>query len=181
MSTRSRVGVPKQRCGSDWRLFPFFRLAVASFIFIMLGCAFQPTADAQPIQQPAGNAAIVGVVVDEQHVPVARAQVQAFSAEDIRKASSSSQPLGRSAGSASTDESGMFRISGLAAGDYIVAAEAVPTLPNRDSVPARLYGPTFFPSTLDLSQAVFVNALEHAAARVHIELVPVKPVRVTGT
>src|SRR5262249_31188662 len=91
------------------------------------------------------------------------------------------QPLGRSAGSASTDATGAFRISGLAAGDYVVAAEAIPTFPNGRQLPARVYGPTFYPSTLDVSQAVFVNAFDNQAATVQIELVAVKPVRVTGT
>lgn len=62
-----------------------------------------------------------------------------------------------------------------------MAAEAIPTFPNGGPVPARVYGPTFYPSTLDVSQAVFVNAHGHPAAMVHIKLVPVQPVRVTGT
>ena len=44
-----------------------------------------------------------------------------------------------------------------------------------------MYGPTFHPSTLDVGQAVIVNALDRQPVTVHIELVPVKPVRVTGT
>jgi len=146
-----------------------------------LASAFQLTGLAEPIQQPKGNAVIVGVVVDEHHVPVVRAQIQAFSAEDVRKASNTSQRLGRNSGSASTDETGTFRISGLAAGDYVVAAEAISTFPNGGQVPARVYGPTFYPSTLDVSHAVLVNALDHPATTLQIELVPVKPVRVTGT
>src|SRR5437016_1185734 len=117
MRTRSRVCLLKRRCGCDWRLLPLLRLVVASFV--VLASAFQPTGLAQPIQPPKGNAVIVGVVVDEHHAPVTRAQVQAFSTEDVRKASNSSQRLGRSTGSASTDDTGTFRISGLAAGDYV--------------------------------------------------------------
>ena len=128
MRARSQVGVPKRRCASDWRLLPLLRLIVASFV--VLASAFQPTGLAQPIQQPKGSAVIVGVVVDENDTPVARAQVQAFWAEDVRKASHSSQRLGRSTGSASTDETGTFRISGLAAGDY-VKIELVPVKPVR--------------------------------------------------
>jgi HEAT repeat protein len=75
----------------------------------------------------------------------------------------------------------MFRISGLAAGEYVVAAEASPTFPNGGPVPARVYGPTFYPSTLDASQAMSINALDQPAPAVKIELVPVKPVRVMGT
>jgi carboxypeptidase family protein len=155
------------------------RVVVASFV--ALTCGFQANGVAQPIQQPKGNAVIVGTVVDENHVPVARAQVQAFSAEDVQKVSGGSQRLGRSAGSASTDETGSFQISGLAAGDYVVAAEAIPMFPKGGPLPPRVYGPTFYPSTLDVSQAVFVNALDHLPPTVRIELVRVKSVRVTGT
>jgi hypothetical protein len=102
---------------------------------VVLACAFPATGVAQPIQQPKGNAVIVGVVVDEHDAPTARARVQAFSAEDVRKASNSSQPLGRSTESASTDETRAFRISGIAAADYVVAAEAVPTFPNGGALP----------------------------------------------
>jgi HEAT repeat protein len=178
MRTRSRFGIPKQQCGSDYRLLAQLRFAGAS---IVLTCAFQSIGLAKPIQQPKANAVIVGVVVDEHHAPMARARVQAFSAVEVRKASNSSQPLGRSSGSASTDDAGTFRISGLAAGDYVVAAEAIPTFPNGGPLPTRAYGPTFYPSTLDVSQAVFVNAIDHLPTTVRIELVPVKPVRVTGT
>jgi hypothetical protein len=179
MRERSRIATPSWRRGSNCWPFPLFRLVVVSFV--LLACAFQPTVLARLLQQPKGNAVIIGTVVDEQHVPVVRAQVQAFSAEDVRKASNSSQRLGRNTGSASTDETGTFRISGLAAGDYVIAAEAIPTFPNGEPVPPRVYGPTFYPSTLDVSQSVFVSALDQTAATVQIELVPVKPVRLTGT
>ena len=155
--------------------------AVVVASLVVLACAFHPTGLAQPIPQPKGSAVIVGVVVDEHHVPVARARVQTFSAEDGQKISNSSPRRRRSAGSASTDERGTFRISGLAAGVYVVAAEVIPTFPNGGAMASRVYGPTFYPSTLDVSHAVFVQALDHPAATVQIELVPVKPVRVTGT
>lgn len=153
----------------------------ASFVVLLVTCAVQSTGLARPNQQPTGSAVIVGAVVDERRMPVPRALVQAFLAADVRQALDTSQRLGGSSGSASTDETGTFRISGLAAGDYVVAAEAVPTFPNGGPVPAHVYGPTFYPSTLDVSQAVLLHALDHAAAAVQIELVPVKPVRVTGT
>jgi hypothetical protein len=158
---------------------PLFRLGVASLV--VLTCAFQRTGLAQPIQAPTRTAVIVGTVLDERHMPVTRAQVQAFSAEDVRKASNSWHRMVRSTGYASTDGTGTFRISGLAAGNYLVAAEAIPIFPGGGPVPARVYGPTFYPSTLDVGQAVFVNALDHQPVTVQIELVPVKPVRVTGT
>jgi len=154
---------------------------VAAAVFVALTCGFRANGGAEPIQQPKGIAVILGTVVDENHVPVARAQVQAFSAEEVHKASSGSQRLGRSAGSASTDETGSFQISGLPAGDYVVAAEALPIFPSGAPLPARVYGPTFCPSTLDVSQAMFVPALDRMQPMVQIELVRVKSVRVTGT
>ena len=84
----------------------------------MLACALQRTGLAQPIQAPTGTAVIVGTVLDERHMPVTRAQVQAF------------RPTFRSSGKnrtreKTTDETGTFRISGLPAGNYVVAAEAI--------------------------------------------------------
>ena len=90
---------------------------------------FPRTGLAQPIQGPKGTAVIVGTVLDENHVPVVRAQVQAFSAEEVRQISYSSPRPTRSSGYASTDKTGTFRISGLAAGNYVVAAEAIPIFP----------------------------------------------------
>ena len=152
------------------------RLLVAT-VAVASSCAAAALAQSQP----QGTGVIVGTVVDERHVPVARAQVQAFSAEEVKKASNSSYRLGRSSGSASTDDAGRFRISGLPAGDYVVAAEAMPTFPSAGRVPAQTYGPSFYPSTLDLSHAVFVKALQQQPPTVQIELVRVKPVRVAGT
>jgi hypothetical protein len=148
--------------------------------FVVFACAFHPTGRARPIQSVEGTAVIVGTVVDEHHVPVARAQVQAFSVEDVRQASNRAERLGRSTGSASTDGTGTFRISGLPAGDYLIAAEHLATFPSGVPVPAPVYGSTFYPSTLDVSEAVSVHALEHPRSIVQIELVPVKPVRVSG-
>ena len=153
------------------------RLA-ASFVVIAL--AFPSIGRGQSVQQTTGNA-VVGVVVDVDHKPVPRAQVQAFSAEDVRNPSNRSQLLTRNTGSASTDETGMFRISGLPAGEYVVAADAFPRFPGGGPLPARVYGPAFDPSTLDLSRAVFVSAIPDPAGTIEINLVPVEPVRVSGT
>jgi len=165
----------KRRC--SLALLPMRHLVVA--LFVVLACAFASTALAQP--QPQGTGVIVGTVVDEHHVPVSRAQVQAFSAEAVKKASEGPHRLGRSSGSASTDAAGMFRISGLPADDYVVAAEAIPKFPSGGRFPGPMYGASFYPSTLDVTHAVFVNALQQQPATIEIELVPVKPVRVAGT
>jgi hypothetical protein len=148
---------------------------------ILLACALSSTVVAGPLQQPKGTAVITGVVVDEHDAPVARARVQAFTAENVRAASDDLQRLVRSSGSVATDATGAFRISGLAEGDYVVVAEAMPTFPSGGPLAPRVWGPTFYPSTLDVSHAVPVIASNNAAARTQIRLVPVTPVRVTGT
>ena len=57
----------------------------------------------------------------------------------------------------------------------------MPTFPSGGRAPAQMYEPSFHPSTLDVSHAVFVNSLQQQPATIQIQLVPVKPVRVAGT
>jgi HEAT repeats len=152
-------------------------------VFAWTACVLAPTVVAHAAQQSngSGNATIVGVVVDENHQPVSRSRVLAFSAKDPRQTSAEVQGLVRPSGSTSTDTTGTFRISGLAAGDYLVAAEAMPTFPNGGQIPARMWAPTFYPSTVDASKATAVTASAQTNASVTIELVPVTPVPVRGT
>src|SRR5690606_6721826 len=75
---------PSVRCASEMiRREPMVRLVVASCL--VLASAFPPTGLTQPRLK--GSGVIVGIVVDEHQVPVPRALVQAFLAEDVRKAS----------------------------------------------------------------------------------------------
>src|SRR5207245_4751856 len=89
--TGTHIGEPKGRRGARWRPLPTFCVGIASFV-VVTG-VFQEAGVAQPIQQPKGNAVIIGTLVDETRVPVARARVQAFSAAGLRKASNNSQRL----------------------------------------------------------------------------------------
>ncbi|HEY2433535.1 MAG TPA: hypothetical protein VGI12_12740 [Vicinamibacterales bacterium] len=139
------------------------------------------TALTYALQQPNGNGAIVGVVVDENHVPVPHARVLVFPANDALGASAGLQGLIRSSGSTSTDATGRFRISGLAEGVCLVAAEAMPAFPNGGQLPARVWAPTFYPSTVDASKATAVTASAQASETLTIELVPVTPVPLKGT
>jgi carboxypeptidase family protein/HEAT repeat protein len=146
---------------------------------ISCACALSLPVLVRPPELSKGDAVISGIVRDDQHAPVARARVQAFPAQDARAASDNLRRL--SSGSASTDGTGRFRIPGLPPGDYVVVAEAMPTFPSGGPLPLRVWGPTFYPSTLEVSQAVSITATNQAPASVQIDLVPVTPVRVTGT
>jgi hypothetical protein len=57
----------------------------------------------------------------------------------------------------------------------------MPRFPNGGQLPARVWAPTFYPSTVDASKATPVIASAQTGVSVTIELVPVTPVRVTGT
>jgi hypothetical protein len=87
----------------------------------------------------------------------------------------------RASGSASTDAEGRFRISGLESGDYLVAAEAVPSLTSGAATQTPMYATMFYPSTVDYQTAVRVSALAYASAPIQIELAQVKGARVAGT
>src|SRR5258708_13097318 len=115
-----------------------FRQAVR--VFAWTACVLASTVLAHPVQQSNGNGngIIVGVVVDENHQPVPRARVQAFSAKDPRQTSAEVQGLIRPSGSASTDTAGTFRISGLADGDSLPSPHALPTFPHPAHLPAPL-------------------------------------------
>ena len=150
-----------------------------AWVCAWVACFAMATALTYALQQPSANGTIVGVVVDENHVPVPHARVLVFPAKDALGASAGVQGLIRNSGSTSTDATGRFRISGLAEGDYVVAAEAMPAFPNGGQLPARVWAPTFSPSSTDLSRAVPVFASQ-TSAPVTIELVPITPVHVKG-
>lgn len=132
----------------------------------------------------AGRGIITGVIVNERQEPVARAQVQAFSVGTSVPPAQQGQivPFStRAGGSTSTDAEGRFRISGLELGDYLVAAEAVPSLTTGASSQTPIYATTFYPSTIDSQAAAHVSAMASAAAALRIELVRVKGARVAGS
>jgi hypothetical protein len=131
-----------------------------------------------------GNGVIVGVVVNERHEPVARAEVQAFSARATTPAAQTRRTVpfsARASGSASTDAEGRFQISGLELGEYLVAAQRVPSLTSGETKQTPIYATTFYPSSIGDQKAAPVFALAGGTAPIQIELVRVEGVRVSGS
>jgi hypothetical protein len=174
---------------------------VSAVVVVMLGLVSQPvrpsagflaapSPDSQGISQNSerlpntGKSLIGGVVVNERQEPIARATVQAFSVSESSPGSQPGRtvpPLMRASGSATTDGEGRFQISGLEAGDYLIAAEPQPWLPSGGSRQAPLYAATFYPSTIDAALSVRVPASARPAAPIRIELVAVRGARISGS
>jgi hypothetical protein len=131
-----------------------------------------------------GSGIIVGVVVNERQEPVPRAEVLAFSVRTTNAQAQSRQIVpfsARASGSASTDAQGRFQISALELGEYLVAAQPVPSLTSGESRQTAIYATTFYPSSIDHQKAASVFALAYGAAPIQIELVAVKGARVSGS
>lgn len=81
-----------------------------------------------------------------------------------------------------TDDTGAFRVFGLAPGEYYVAARMQPTPPDsRDAGPVT-FAPTYFPGTGNVAEAQPIK-IEAATEQsgINFTLVPVRSVRVSGT
>ena len=146
----------------------------------------QPTPKSDSVDQtsaaaPKGYGVITGTVVNERHEPVRGVVVQAFSAADVHdsRGQLSKPRRGLPNGSAVTNAEGHFVISGFPVGEYVVAAEPQPLIPDR--LPTRVYGTTFYPSTLDDYKAVSVSVSNYSPTTVQIELVPVRGMRIAGS
>jgi HEAT repeat protein len=155
----------------------------ASVALIVLGLVSHLNQSAQRAPN-AGPGIIAGVVVDEQHEPVADATVQAFPAPTTVPQTGRDEraPFTTSAiGQASTDSQGRFRITGLPLGEYLIGARARGSVTSGASPQTPIYAPTFHPSTIDHHAAVGVSALADGAAPIQIALVRVKGARLSGT
>jgi hypothetical protein len=127
---------------------------------------------------------VAGVVVNERQEPVPRARVQAFPAPNTVDGTRQghTMPFPRRAnGSASTDTDGRFRISGLELGEYLVAAEAHPSLTSGATSQTPIYATTFYPSTTGDQEAVPVAASALEGLPIQIAMVRVKGARVAGS
>lgn len=118
---------------------------------------------------------ITGTVYDEDGDPVMGAAVQA-----LRFASSPSSPQLISANGAQTNDLGEFRMYGLEAGHYYVAAIS-PDRGSQNTSSDEVSLPTFHPATPDPAQAVALQVHPgDELSGVDVSLVRVRGVRVSG-
>ena len=95
---------------------------------------------------------ITGTVYDEDGQPITSAQVQALR---VNGSGAHRQIVG--AGSQQTNDLGEYRIWGLEAGQYLVAATYQHPQANPGQQTDDVYLPTFYPGTADTSQATVVE------------------------
>src|SRR5262245_32103257 len=81
-----------------------------------------------------------------------------------------------------TDDTGAFRVFGLAPGEYYVAARMQPTPPDFGNEGPVTFGPTYFPGTGSVAEAQPIK-MEAGTEQsgINFTLVPVRSVRVSGT
>jgi hypothetical protein len=120
-------------------------------------------------------ATIPGRLLDEDGTPLARATIEALSLRTDH-----GQPP-RPTASVTTDDRGEFRLSGLPAGQYFVAARDPAFADVGDASGVVRYAPTYHPGVLALAEAqpIAVGPGEEAA-RVEFRLRLVRPSRVAG-
>lgn len=124
---------------------------------------------------PRGGA-ITGRILDDFGDPVANARVQVLRSRMVE----GRRRLTQVGNSDETDDTGAFRLYGLAPGDYFVAAtlRAAP----QDSSPDRAgYAPTYFPGTGSAGEAQRVRLGLGEEQSVSFSLLPVRTVRISGT
>jgi len=124
-------------------------------------------------------AVLHGIVTDDEGEPVESAQVALFKQSDSNAGSHMEQ-----AGSAQTDDTGMYEFAGLPAGEYVVAVSAEPWYAQHrpiymggSSEPSPLdlaYPVTFYDSTIDESAAtpIKLEAGIREQADIHLHAVP---------
>lgn len=118
---------------------------------------------------------ILGRVFDEAGEPLAGLQVRVYRARMSR----GYRRLEAVGAADQTDDTGSYRIYGLAPGDYYVAASLRVAPP--DSVVQTTYSPTYYPGTGDVVEAQRIRLGLGAEATAVFPLLPVRQVRVSGT
>jgi hypothetical protein len=135
----------------------------------------------RPAQRATG--AISGTVVDENGTPVAQVMVLAIG--EISPPNGIKIPM--SIGSRPTDEGGRFKIEGLPAQAFLVAAMPPPPRPfiRPGAAPAPIdqpiYGVTYYPGVASRAQAQTVSVAADGEQAIFIELVRQQPFHIRGT
>jgi hypothetical protein len=123
------------------------------------------------------GSAITGRVSDEFGDPITAARVQVLRSQ-VQQGRRRLVPV---ANGAQTDDTGAFRVFGLAPGEYYVAA-SLQAAPADSSDNPVAYAPTYFPGTASISDAQRISlTLGTEQSGVNFVLQPVRAVRVSGT
>jgi hypothetical protein len=120
---------------------------------------------------------IAGRILDEDGTPLAGARIVALPPQP-RGGHPSRAPTAE----ASSNDAGEFRLTGLASGEYVVAASDPAFSSVGDEHGALDYGPTYFPGVSLIEDARTVSAGRGAdAPRIEFRLRIVRPAQVSGT
>jgi hypothetical protein len=120
---------------------------------------------------------ITGRVSDEFGDPITGARVQVLRSQ----VQQGRRRLTPTANGAQTDDTGSFRLFGLAPGEYYVAA-SLQAAPADSSDNPVTYAPTYFPGTGNVADAQRLTlTLGNEQAGINFVLQPVRAVRVSGT
>ena len=123
------------------------------------------------------GSAITGRVSDEFGDPITGARVQVLRSQ----AQQGRRRLVPTANGAQTDDTGAFRVFGLAPGEYYVAA-SLQAAPADSSTNPVSYAPTYFPGTGNIADAQRLTlTLGTEQSGINFVLQPVRAVRVSGT
>jgi hypothetical protein len=120
--------------------------------------------------------AITGRITDDFGDPVANSRVQVLRSQ-MQEGRRRLTPVGVAD---ETDDTGAFRLYGLAPGDYYVAA-TLRAAPQDSSQDRAGYAPTYFPGTGNVSDAQRVTLGLGQEMQVSFALLPVRTVRISGT
>ena len=123
------------------------------------------------------GSAITGRVSDEFGDPITGARVQVLRSQ----VQQGRRRLVPTANGAQTDDTGAFRVFGLAPGEYYVAASLQAATADSSTNPVS-YAPTYFPGTGNIADAQRITlTLGTEQSGINFVLQPVRAVRVSGT
>lgn len=124
------------------------------------------------------GAAVTGRIADEFGDPVASARVVVMRYQSFQ----GTRRLVPTGFGDETDDTGAYRLYGLAPGDYYVSATLRAQGFADDSSDTTGYAPTYYPGTGNMSEAQRITVpLGQEVSNISFALLPTKTVRVTGT